>query len=198
MIRTCHTTLLGALLPPGAQERQATPAPSTSPVDPAGCTVESRPIPELRALAKEGFAARAARAAATPVNADASAPAATPPIAKPADPATGEAAVSVVREYFACSNAGNLPALFALTTDDLARRFLSAIVLALTQASGGTPFPENPDLVILDEYLAAAAFPVPVALNRQTALIELRPVTNFGDGAVGVVFVTATSFRRAR
>jgi len=128
----------------GAQD--ASPAAGLVFPDPAECMVEPRSADELRALFRE--------AAATPV-ADAapggSPTPAVPPEGDPADEQTVAEINAAWREFIACINAGDLPRVFALLSDDKVRSDFGFDV-----ASGATE-----DQLIA--YLTAAPVPLPPA-----------------------------------
>lgn len=187
MASGCSRALVAAilaawLLASDVQAQVATPTAAQFAVDPVDCTTEPRPINEMRALAEAGLADRAAREAsvATPEPS-----AEARPLSTPLDAATVEAVTETVRQFIACSNAGNLPALSALTVDEVIQRQLAGIVLFMTQVMGGTPTPSNPDPAILDAFFAAIAFPVPQPEDEWQSLLAVDDVAAYEGGLVG-------------
>jgi hypothetical protein len=150
--------------PVAAQE--ATPAVDLSP-NPEECTVEPRILEDLQALvgtpAPEGAGeATMIALAASPVPFEL-------PTGEPADEATIAAITAVLRQQFACYNAGEGLRGLALLTDDF---IISQVGLA-----------------VFDEDLIAflIAEPVPLPEEQQTQLLGVREVTLYTDGRVGAL-----------
>src|SRR3954471_2159975 len=99
--------IMGATLSGGhAQKASATAA--ISPVPPAECTIAPRPIGELRQLVMRGIDDYVTGATPAPVAV------ARVEDGTPADAATVAAVTATIREFTACTNAGNLTSMAAL------------------------------------------------------------------------------------
>ena len=162
---------------PGGSASQDAPAASPAPVPgavafaspvvpvPAECQVAPRTLADLTGLP------------ATPMALEALAQP-TPPAdlaqATPADEATTQAILAVIRESIACSNAGDLLRNFALFTDGYIRRRVIAV-------SG--PF----DQALYD----AVATPRPVAPERYIRLVGAGPVLLLPGGRAAVEIVAS-------
>jgi hypothetical protein len=95
------------------------------------------------------------------------------------DAATTEAVAKTAREFLACVNAGDNFRSLALVSDTFLRRQL------------GGAIPTSDQLAALRSQLegAAAASPVPLARDKQGALVEVRDARMLPDGRVGAVVV---------
>jgi len=175
-----------------ARAQMATPTASAlpSPVDSTACTVAPRPTEKIRQLMLEGIAQRGQ---GTPVVADDAAPS----VVHPADPATVEAVTATVAQFYACSNAGNLAAVVALTTDDVARKSLGGMAIFyghLITSGQGTPAPhETPAPAVLDVLLASFSVRVPLPSDQQETLLDVRDVAVLSNGWVQAVVVTTSA-----
>ena len=173
-----------------AQVASPTASALPSPVDPATCTIAPRPTKELRQLMREGIAQRGR---ATPTAPDDAAPS----VVHSADPATVEAVTATITRFYACSNAGNLAAVVALTTDDVARESLGGVAIFyghLITSGQGTPAPhETPAPAVIDALLAGFSVPVPLPSDQQVALLDVRDVAVLSNGWVQAVVVTASA-----
>jgi hypothetical protein len=147
-----------------ASAQQPTPGSATIP-NPSECTVQPRTADELRALFQ-------AVAAATPTSSPAASPAAyvPPQGGKPADEATIAAVTATMREIIACVNAGNIPAAFALQTDNKLR---GDFVEDIAQGINANDFVQ----------FVTAASPVPA--SSWMPVPTLSDVRVFPDGSVG-------------
>jgi len=164
--------LAGAVVAGSVAAQPATPA-ETAPVDPAECVVEPRPREEQRARLAAGHAARAA-SEATPAVAPAVSPVAFRIDAitgEPADAATVAAIAEAARAFYACVNAGDMPAMLALMTDETAAGYLADIALFRANQQGHTADPASLDPVFLERVLDGLADPNPRSpATRQTML----------------------------
>ena len=161
-------TVLGMLLALSsrAAAQDSTPVDTAFPVapDPAECRVEPRTADEMLALV----------ALATPTVADSSTTTVVVPIGAPADAATSQAVIDVVRESVACLSAGDVPRFFALFTDGLVRR------------AAEEPSP----LTAEDVRLVFALDPTEVAPARPVTLLAVTDIVVLSDGRVGAFVVT--------
>lgn len=198
----------------GVEARQATPvAPSA--VDPAGCTIAPRTPGELRELTLAGFETAAGfvresqagqgtpGAVASPVvevPADGATPVAmageaTPrTVGEPADEETVAAVEETVRQFAACTNAGDLFAQVSTFDDEGASGLLGFAVLAYAQLSAGDfqTVPTELDPAVLDAFFAARAIPVPPPAGQRFDLLDVQEVRRLEDGRV--LATTALAF----
>jgi hypothetical protein len=133
---------------------------------PAECRVAPRSLASLQAL--EATPPPAPTAAPWPPDVPTEADL---PQGPPADPATAAAIEAVARAYIACVDAGDLPRLFALATDDYTRHFVAE---------------EGP---ITAERYAELATPYPSEPAGRAALLAVRDARVLADGRVGAVLV---------
>jgi len=125
--------LVGAVLAGSAAGEVDAPLATPVVVDPDGCLVEPRPVPEIVELV--GTVAPGEEAptpVATPVPAPSSAGA-------PADAATAAAVTATLVEVAACTDAGEFARAYALSTDDFLRRTVGPLTeerLALLEGVG--------------------------------------------------------------
>lgn len=153
---------------PSAIAQEATPEREVSPfvVDPATCTVEPLSPEELQTLAASELVISAP--AASPVAHDV--PFAAPD-GEPADPETTEAVTAVIRESWACLNAGDWARFFALLTEQEVRQnFAPQDITGLT-----------------------AQPPAPAPPDQQTAVFAVLDVERLPDGRVGAFVVVDTA-----
>jgi hypothetical protein len=139
--------------------QQGTPFAGREVPDPSTCTVEPR-SPDFLAQTP---------AAATPGATPATPQAAVEPSGNPADAATETAITDVVRQLYACLNAGDTLRVLALFTDPTAGRFLAS----------------RPDLSVPP----ANATPLASPPEAQIAIVSIEDVTTLADGRV-FAFVT--------
>ena len=151
----------------GSLAQDATPTVDNSP-NPEECVVDGvRSVEELQAI----YGTPAAEGAG---EATSMAEMATPdvtelPTGEPADAATTDAITARVRISFACYNAGNHLAGFALVTDEF---LVSQVGTALFDA---------------DFVATLEADPVALTEDQQTEMIGVREVTIYADGRVGAL-----------
>jgi hypothetical protein len=169
-----RTTLLGSALAAGllftgtgtTLAQDATPGARNVPA-PEDCMVEPRSIDEITAVL-------ATPAPATPEEASASPEAFVLPEGEPADSETVSAIEATMHELLACTNAGDLRAVFALYTDEYFQEVFPTF----------GPLPQE-DL----DFLATP--PVEsVDVELMQALLEIRDVRVLSDGRVGAIVVT--------
>jgi hypothetical protein len=149
-------------VPAIAAAQDATPPAGPEVPAPEECVVEPRTPEELEAIASgssSGFA--------TPPLTDVPFGA---PDGEPADAETAAAFTAVVRESWACLNAGDWPRFFALLTEDEMRQGFGADIVAL----GSSP---------------AAPYPP----DQQTAVYAILDIEVLPDGRVGGFVVVDTS-----
>lgn len=151
----------------GSFAQDATPAVDDSP-NPDECVVDGlRSVEELQAI--YGTPAAEGAGEATSLAEQATPEVATLPTGEPADAATVDAITARVRISFACYNAGNHLAGFALVTDEF---LVSQVGLALFDA---------------DFVATLEADPVALTEDQQTEMIGVREVTVYADGRVGAL-----------
>jgi len=150
----------------GVSAQDATPTADLSP-NPEECTVERRTVEELQAIYGDPAAEGAGEATSLAMNAT---PGVTElPVGTPADEATVEAVTTVIRQQFACFNAGDYLAGFTNVTDDF---LISQVGLSL--------FDEDFVATLESE-------PTPLAEEDQTQLLDVRDVVVYEDGRVGAL-----------
>jgi len=137
-----------------ALAQEGTPFAGREVPDPSLCTVNPR-SPDF--LMQTPVAATPGATPATPQ-------AAVEPTGNPADAATTSAISDVVRQLYACLNAGDTLRALALFTDPAATKFLAS----------------RPDLAIPP----ANATPGPSPLEAQIAIVSIDDVTMLSDGRV--------------
>jgi ketosteroid isomerase-like protein len=106
---------------------------------------------------------------------------ATPPTGEPADEETVAAIEETVRQFFACTNAGDQARVLALLSPEL---FISA---------SGITADDLPDEESIPELAEAAEAQLgeatPVAEDERTGLVEIRDVVVLDDGRVAATVV---------
>lgn len=130
------TVFVGLMLCAGPTTKVHAASGTPVSTNPAGCTVEPRPLSDFQALiATPDTGSPRPRWTAIPV----------PPVndGTPADAATTEAVTEVVETLVACTNTGDFPRLTALFTDDHFRVFFQGIDKR-SIASIATPAPPPP------------------------------------------------------
>ncbi|HEV2107151.1 MAG TPA: hypothetical protein VGR16_02720 [Thermomicrobiales bacterium] len=163
-----------AMASPIITEDGATPAgraDSAEPVDPAECDVEPRPV-ELTPLVTGTPEPREGEPGYTPepvIEREEQLPQ-----GQPADTRTIAAVQSLEREFAACYNAGDLPRVLALMTDEAARELLSDLL-------EGEPVTAES----VTDLLATQAGPLPY--EEWIALFPVRDVRVLPDGRVGAI-----------
>ena len=95
------------------------------------------------------------------------------------DAATTAAVTKTAREFLACVNAGDNFRSLALVSDTFLRR----------QLQGAIPTADQLAALRVQLEGAAAASPVPLAREKQGALVEVRDARTLPDGRVGAVVV---------
>jgi hypothetical protein len=120
------------------------------------------------------------RLAATPTAGEPEAPVAyrsapSPPTGTPADAATTAAVTATIREYYACANAGDWAAVFALLADDTIRHEF----VDLARSAGVDP--------TTTDYPLFTRTPVPLSHAMSTGSVDIRDVTVRPDGQVVAV-----------
>lgn len=165
MMRGCRaivlTLLIGVwLIAPGADASQASPTAEGTPVAPALCTVEPRPIDDFLAIAATPSAAFSPRRArlTEPPSLGGSAP---------ADPTVTAAIAATSEEIVACINTGDFRRIAALMTDENFALFF-----------GGS----EPDAVM---ELATPATPLPP--EQQADPLAIEEIRILADRRVAVV-----------
>jgi hypothetical protein len=127
--------------------------------DPAECVIEPASIEEIAAIM--GTPVAGTLDSATPF---------VPPAGEPADAETSAEVVATLHQVFACANAGDLPRVGSLFTDDFVRVFF-----------GGVPLEDLLDV------LAIPAQPLPE--DQKRIIIRFGEVQLLPDGRAGVVIV---------
>lgn len=158
---------LSGTIPATLVAQEATPVPEVSPfrADPAECVVDPLSPEEIEAL----VASELSGAEAPTITHDV--PFAAPD-GEPADPATTEAVSSMIRQTFACVNAGDWARYFALLTEQGApRRSFSVRNITGMTSQPVAPFP----------------------LEQQTAVFAILDVEVLPDGRVGAFVVLGGS-----
>lgn len=169
----------------GAEARQATPVVILASLDPEACDVEPRTEEELRALLDVGLAAEetaTAAPAASPI----------PPEKVPGELVDAEtlAAVTAAAAAFqACSNAGDLPRLLALMTDELAAAYLADLAPFLAGEERTTSTPIGLDPADRDRVVADLPGSRPRPPRQRAALVELRDARVVASGCVRATVV---------
>ena len=143
-------------------------------------------------MAAAGYPTAAGAVLGTPTSELASSPVGTPVAYGPArimdeplDAAIVTAVRETIRQFFACSNAGNVPALTALLNEDGAAVILGFGVVSFGQGmTGGAPPSPELDPALLDAYVAAIAFPVPVPGQSRVAQFDVLDVRQVEDGRI--------------
>jgi hypothetical protein len=138
-----------------------TAMPAAYPVapDPAECVIEPASIEEIAAIMGTPVAGTAD--SATPF---------VPPAGEPADLETSAEVVATLHQVFACANAGDLPRVASLFTDDFVRNFF-----------GGVPLEDLLDVL--------ATPPQPLPEDQKRVIIRFEEVQLLPDGRAGVVIV---------
>jgi hypothetical protein len=163
--------LVGLAAVSATSAQSATPEPVAAPIDPAECTVEPRPVENLRRLPELIPDPAIVLALGTP------APLRTLPTGgKPANPELVEAVTEVLHKVVACTNAFDILRTGALMTDE---QFLRS-------ASG--PGPDGSP-----EILEAMATPRPLPREIWGALPQIKEVRELPDGRVVVSLGTGDS-----
>ncbi len=182
-------TFMGVTFSSG-QAQEASPAAPIVPVPPAECTIEPRPIGELRQLVMHGIDDYVTGATPAPIEfggADGGAPADATAIA---------AVTATIREFTACTNAGYFPGMAALAADELMTRPLGRVAIYaghLFAGGSGTPAPaETPTAAALDAYLITLQFPRPLPQAAWSTILEIRDVRALGDSRMRATVVTAS------
>ena len=187
--------LLAALAVPSiVSARQASPVATPAAIDPGACTVKPRPTAQMRELIQAGLPPIVAFMAGTPTARGDATPRAAMGDGEPADEATVAAVTEVVLQWLACTNAGDLPAVAAVLTEQGAATYLSIAFLPFRAAYEGemsTPTAEvDPDLLNL--FLGAIQPRVSLPSEFQGTLFAIESVTQMEDGQVRVVALLAT------
>jgi hypothetical protein len=181
--------IMGVTLRSG-HAQEASPTAAISPVPPAECTIERRPIGELRQVVMRGIDDYVTGATPVPVAVF------TAEESTPADAATVAAVTATIREFTACTNAGDFPAMAALATDEMMTRPLGRVAIYtahLFAGRPGTPAPgETPTADELDTYLITLQFSQPRPQAEWSAILEIRDVRTLTDGRVRATVVTAS------
>ena len=170
--------------------QEATPAASGSVVpDPAECTVEPRSIDSVRAVlgaADSGTERPGAAEPGTddaepadpelgePIDPELGGPPPVPvgvalPAGEPADEATVAAVTATARQFLACLNAGDVPRMYALVSDEFLR-----------QSFAGQP----PTEAVLAYFTAP---PTPRPVETRASFLGLRQARVLPDGRVGAL-----------
>ena len=170
--------------------QETSPTAAISPVPSAECTVEARRMGELRQLVMRGIDDYVSGATPVPVVVSGAED------GQPADAETEAAVTATIRQFTACTNGGNFPAMAALATDELMIRPLGRVAIYaghLLAGRPGTPAPaETPTAAALDAYLMTLQFPQPLPEAEQSAVLEIRDVRTLADGRVRATVVTAS------
>ncbi len=154
-----------------AAAQDATPSALPITPDPAGCLVEPRTIDDLYTLLGTPVPAppEARQSMSTPAS---SSTEVSLPAGEPADSATATAITATIVEAYACFNAGDYLAAFALYSDDALQRFTEQ-----------EPFTED----IAAFFLATPeAFPE----NFRSSVLAVRDARVLPDGRVGALVDT--------
>lgn len=192
-----------AAVPAAGGAQEATPLASPVAADPADCRIEPRPAAFYVEAVREALASSAPAATFPPEGGTI-----TPtPIAvseegsQPTDAATAEAVAATVREYVACANAGDLPRIFALYTEQAARTnvaFLLANQVAVARMEGAPAAVLEAELIEAYSGLATATPGTPVPEANRVAGVEVVDVRRLADGRVVAEVVAAGVEERSR
>jgi hypothetical protein len=142
-----------------AVAQTATPAAYPVAPDPSECVIEPALIEEIATIL--GTPVAEPGGSATPF---------VPPAGEPADAETSAEVVATLRQVFACANAGDLPRVASLFTDDFVRNFF-----------GGVPLED------LLDFLAVPPQPLPE--DQERIIVRFGEVQVLPDGRAGVVIV---------
>jgi ketosteroid isomerase-like protein len=147
--------------------QEATPAALPAVPDPSECRVEPRSLAEIvQTAATPTGGPGPGSGTATPVTVrELDGDDFVAPEGEPADAETAAAVTATLREFFACFNAGDLPRLFGLYSDDFIRRDFAGA--------------SEEELAFLAEAPAAAP------MDQRVTLVAVRDVQVLDDGRVG-------------
>ncbi len=154
----------------------------------------------MRALIESSVPAIASFLAGTPLPGTdgAATPTVTPGM--PADAATVAEVEATARQFVACSNEPNLPAVAALLTEQGAGNFLSFGFLqfqAISSGATGTPAAGiDPELINI--YLASMQLQTPLPPEFRLTLYGIESVTQLEDGRVRAIVLLATGSEEPR